>query len=88
MLTLFQGIPLPVWEAFWLATSHDSDEYKGAFLSIYELQIVTIGEGAEAFPAVAPITSALPRWVGFSLYVASPSAACLDGCPQTQRPTP
>lgn len=88
VLTLFQGVPLPVWDAFWLATVHNTDGYREAFLSIYELQIVTIEADPTPFEAVAPRAGALSRWVGFALYVVTPDAACLTGCGQTTRPTP
>lgn len=87
-VTLFLGIPLPVWDAFWVATDHDTDEYKNAFLNLYHLEIVTIDGGDGEIEVVRPIEGFLPFWVAAALFVVSPSGACLGGCPLSKRPTP
>lgn len=86
VLTLFQGIPLPVWDAFWLATDHNSDEFKEAFRAIYHLSIGTMESDGEAVAAVVIADGYLGLWVGWSLFVASPSAACPSGCEQSRVP--
>lgn len=84
VLTLFQGIPLAVWDAFWLVTSHNSDEYKRAFLGLYHLEIVTIEIDLVPTDVVRPRDGFLSQWVDYSLFVVSPAAACLEGCGQSR----
>lgn len=88
VLTLFVGIPLPLWDAFWLATSHNSAAYKDAFRSIYHLKIGTIETEDGLIDAVIPEDGFEMLWVANAFFVALPAAACTSGCEQSVRPTP
>jgi len=85
-LTLFLGVPVEEWDLFWLATFDDHEAYRAAFLSIYMLEIVTIGVDDEEVSVVRPRDGGLPFWVGASLFILTPSAACLTGCGQSRVP--
>lgn len=79
-LTLFQGVPVEVWDSAWLAAGNDSQARRDAFLSVYRLEIVTIPPTEEE-PAVTLVRpSYLPLWVDISLWLLEPAAACLGGC--------
>jgi len=86
VLTLFTGIPLPVWDAFWLATDHNTADYKSVFRSLYHLDVVSTEVDGEPVEVIAPRDGFLPLWVGWSLFVVTPSAACLEGCGQSSIP--
>lgn len=86
VLTLFVGVPLVVWEAFWLVLADSGEACREAFLSIYGLEIATI-EGEEgAVVVVRPVDGSLPDWVAYSIFMLSPNAACLAGCGQSRVP--
>lgn len=85
-LTLFLGVPLDLWDTFWLLSPSATDDRKAAFLVTYSLEIATIDEGGgEAeLTVVRPLD--LPFWVDAALYVFTPGAACLGGCQQSKPP--
>jgi len=85
-LTLFEGVPLPVWDALWLATDHNSDDFKLAFLALYHLRIGTMDVDDEAIAAVVVVGGFTALWVGWSLFMVTPAAACLAGCEQSRLP--
>jgi hypothetical protein len=86
ILTLGVGVPLDVWNAFWLGTGHEAAAYREAFLSIYLLQIVTIEGGESPFDAVRPTDSGIDLWASLAVTVLLPGGACLDGCGQSDFP--
>lgn len=88
VLTLFLGVPLDVWTAFWLVTEHGAPEYQDAFRGLYHLEIVTIESDPAPIEVVRPIEGFLPFWVEVGLFVVTPEAACLSGCTQSRRPAP
>lgn len=79
--TLFVGIPKPIWDALWLASFFPTEGMPENFLRIYHLEIVTIGVGDDAYEAVAPQDGYLSLWVDNSLFIVTPGAACIGGCP-------
>lgn len=87
-LTAYSGIPLPVWDVFWLALGHDEDRYKQAFLGLYHARIGTIMDGDEEVAAIVPEADFTLWWIVVALFILLPEAACLDGCGQSQRPAP
>lgn len=87
-VTLFLGIPSPIWYAFWLGTAHNEARYIDAFLLLYGLEVVTTTLDGEEVEVVRPRDGYLDYWVSLSLFVLSPSGACLDGCPLSARPAP
>jgi len=84
--TLFLGVPVELWLGMWTATGDAAAAYRSAFLSIYGLEIVTIGESPDEYEAVAPCDGYLAYWVSWSLFVVTSGAACLTGCQQSTVP--
>lgn len=85
-LTLYLGVPLAVWDAFWLATTHNADIYKGVFRTLYHLEIGTMVIDDLDVDAIVVVGGFVDWWLGVSLFLISPGGACLDGCQQTQLP--
>lgn len=86
VLTLFLGVPEDLWRAFWLVYEDNGEEVIQAFLRIYGLEIVTIGEPEEPVSVVRPASGFLATWVEYSLFILTPGAACSDGCGQSSFP--
>lgn len=86
LLTLWVGVPIDTWDAFWLLQADTNDEVKAAFRSIYRLEIVTIGGEETEAVVVRPTDGYLPDWVSWSAFILTPAAACLDGCQQSRVP--
>lgn len=86
LLTLYVGVPLDLWEAFWFGSYLTGEVRRRAFLTIFELEIVSIVlvEGELPVTVVRPVN--LPLWVESSLYLLTPAAACLSGCQQSKPP--
>lgn len=84
--TLGVGIPLDVWNTFWIASPDNGTAVREAFLRIFRLEIVTIEIGDPPVPVdvVAPIDYA--QWLSWGLFLLTPSAACLSGCQQSTVP--
>lgn len=85
-LTLNVGIPREVWELFWATSAPNGQALRDAFLVIYGLEIVTIGEGDEQQEVIRAISSFVALYAAWALYLVSPSAACIAGCQQTRFP--
>lgn len=88
VLTLFIGVPLDVWGAFWLVYEDNGEAVRDAFLAIYGLEIATIDTGEPPTPLDVVRPNDLPFWVDASLFILTPAAACLSGCEQSTVPTP
>lgn len=88
VLTLFLGVPLTLWDAFWVVTSHNTVEYRRVFRSLYHLDIGTMTISGDVVDAIVVADGFVPWWVNASLFIASPEGACPDGCQQTQLPNP
>lgn len=86
MLTLYLGVPLAVWDALWLATTHNTAEYKSVFRTLYHLEIGTMVVDGSDVDAVVVVDGFTAWWLSISVFLLTPSAACLDGCQQTQLP--
>lgn len=85
-LTLFLGVPLDLWETFWLLSPDNSPDRRAAFLTVYMLEIATIDEGGGEAEVTVVRPTDLLFWTGASLYVFTPAAACLSGCEQSKPP--
>jgi len=85
-LTLYVGVPLEIWYPAWLATGEFTEERATAFLHLYHLEIVTIEDVDVPYEAVRALSGWEPWWAEIVLWLLDPGAACLDGCPQSQRP--
>lgn len=83
VLTAFIGIPLVIWNAFWIPTIHGSEAVREAFLSIYKLEIVTIVLEGEETSVVRPRDGYAADWLSWSIFLVTPTAACLTGCQQS-----
>lgn len=86
VLTLNVGVPIVTWFAAWGITTHAAAEYREAFLALYHLEIVTIEEAETPYEAVRSLEGFEAWWAGIALWLFDPRAACLEGCPQSQRP--
>lgn len=83
---LFLGIPLSLWLVLCASNGLTSEAMTDAFLAIYNLEIATIPLGEPPVETEVVRPSSLPLWVEYSLFVASPGGACLDGCMQSTLP--
>jgi len=79
-LVLWAGVPTEVWDGIWLSVLAPVPAYKEAFLSIYCLEIVTIGTEEEAAVVVRPTEGNVTLWASWGVFILTPGAACLDGC--------
>lgn len=85
-LTLYLGIPLAVWDVFWVVTTHNTAGYRETFRVLYHLDIGTmVVEGSEV-EAVVVSDGFTGWWLGVTLFLLTPGGACLGGCQQTQLP--
>lgn len=84
LLTLWLGVPEDVWRAFWLAHPDSGEAVQDAFLSIYGLEIATIDDDAETAPYTVVRPVDVSQYVSWSLFIATPDAACLSGCQQSR----
>lgn len=86
-LTLYFGMPLDIWLATWAVTTHNTARYQEVFLHLYHLEIVTIEEADVPYEAVRQRDGYEAWWVEVVAWLLDPRAACLEGCPQSQRPS-
>lgn len=86
LLTLYLGMPLTIWLAAWAVTGEDTEERRDAFLRLYHAEIGTMLIDGSPVDAVVPLEDYVFWWVEIVLWLLDPRAACLDGCPQSQRP--
>lgn len=86
VLTLFLGMPLDLWLAAWLVTGESTGARRAAFVGLYHLEIVTISDVETPYEGVRAIDGYEAWWAEIVLWLLDPGAACLDGCPQSQRP--
>lgn len=83
LLTLFVGVPLDVWDAFWLGVPQSPPIFRSAFLATYQLEIVTIVDPETELDVEVVRPTNLPYWVEASLFVFTSEAACSSGCEQS-----
>lgn len=82
-LTLMVGIPVPVWDAFWVATGYLAPIYKELFRACYRLETASVEIDGTPTDVVRPVGAFVSWWASAILFVVTPSAACLDGCSQS-----
>lgn len=85
-VTLFLGIPVAIYDAWWVATGVIDEFRVAAFEALYHLEIVTIVLSDEETTVVRPIDGYLDLWVSNSVFSFLPAAACLDGCQLSKLP--
>lgn len=85
-VTLFLGVPKDIWDVFWVGAADNGDAVRASFLVSYGLEIVTIVEDDVEVSVVRPSAGYLGYWVDWSVYMVTPSAACLAGCEQSTFP--
>lgn len=85
-LTLYVGIPLSLWDGFWLIYLYHGAAMRAAFLDIYRLEIVEIELGEPPVPVqvVRPLNES--EYVDWLVFILTPDAACVDGCQQSKLP--
>jgi len=86
LLTLWVGVPVDLWEAFWVVYEDNASNVREAFLSIYGLEIVTITVDEEELSVVRPAAGWLGYYVLWSTFILTPAAACIAGCEQSSFP--
>jgi len=85
-LTFWVGIPVEIWDGFWLIHSSNGQAVRDAFLSIYKLEIVTIVVDPELPPVDVVRARFALDYGSWLLFLAEPEAACLAGCEQSTVP--
>lgn len=85
-LTLYLGMPLDLWLAAWALTDHNEERYRTAFMALYHLETVTVEEVETPYEAVRQVEGFEGWWIEIVAWLLDPLAACLEGCPQSQRP--
>ena len=78
--TLFVGVPVDIWNAFWISAEVGVPYRRDIFLSYMHLEIVTIVIGDPPVPVEVVRPADLPLWVELSLYVDTHPALCPSGC--------
>jgi len=86
LLTLYLGVPVEIWDALWLVSGRGGDRYKDAFLALYHLEHGSMIVDDLPIDAIVIVDGYGEWWLGIVLWLLDPGAACLDGCPQSQRP--
>jgi len=86
LLTLGLGMPLELYLITWAATGRGGEPYRLAFEAFYHLEIGTIDEGGPPVDAMVVVPGYESFWVEIGFWIFDPRAACLAGCPQSQRP--
>lgn len=86
VLTLGLGMPMDLYLVAWAATGRGSEPYRVAFEALYHIEIGTIDEGGIPIEAMVVVSGFDDWWISIALWLLDPRAACLDGCPQSQRP--
>jgi len=84
LATLFQGIPVAVWNAFWLPWPYTGEARRVAFRVIFGLEIATIDSDGVPLDVVRPASGMIGQWLEWELYLETPAAACVDGCQQSR----
>jgi len=86
VITLNEGIPLALWNAFWLPWAGNGEAVRTAFLSVYQFEIVEIVVDPE-FPPIEAVRAkdglVVVLW---GVFLLTPPAACLEGCQQSTVP--
>jgi hypothetical protein len=85
-LTLYVGIPVAVWDAFWLIHPDNGQAVRDAFLIIYRLRIDTILVGEPPVPVDVVLTDEVITYASWLLFLATTGALCGDGCQQSVLP--
>lgn len=85
-LTLYVGVPVAVWDAFWLIHPDNGQAARDAFLILYKLSIEPIPIGDPPVVVDCVVTSEVLTYASWLLFLATPEAACIDGCQQSTLP--
>lgn len=85
-LTVWVGIPVSLWDSFWLIQTGVSPRVKEAFRYTYKLEIVTIVLEGEEVAVIRPVGGYLLDWASWLAFILTPDAACVGGCGQSQLP--
>lgn len=85
-LTLNVGIPLPVWDAFWLVHPDNGQAVRDAFRATYKLGIDTILVGEPPVPVEVVVSNEFVLIISWMTFLGFPASACLEGCQQSTVP--
>lgn len=86
LVSLWVGVPTPIYRAFWLIWPDAGAAVQTAFEEVYGLETATVIVDELEIEVVRPIVLALGFWVGASAYMADPESLCFDGCGQSTVP--
>lgn len=86
VLTLYLGMPYDLWLIAWAVFADNTAARREAFRALYHLEIATIEVDMLPVEVVRPVDGFEAWWVEIVLWLLDPLAACLEGCPQSQRP--
>jgi hypothetical protein len=86
--TLYQGVPVALYDAERALFGLTPDVRRDSFERIYHVAHGHIVVDEEEVEVVLPEEGYLDLWVSNTLFILTPAAACTDGCPLSERPTP
>lgn len=86
LLTLGMGLPPEIWGAAWIASGRDTELDRASFMSVYHLTTGTVIIDGSPFEWIVPVSGFEALWISYGAFLLTPSAACLSGCEQSQRP--
>jgi len=80
VVSLGIGIPLVLWDVFWLLDFSSREARQASFMNLYGLEVANILFGEP--PVLTDVVRATDGsfWVGVALFILTPAAACLEGC--------
>lgn len=86
VLTLNLGIPLDLWNAFWVLGIGAGEVRRSAFRNVYRLEIVNVEYGDPPIPTDVVRSTDYALVVEWGLYLVATAGLCLDGCQQSTFP--
>lgn len=86
ILTVGVGIPVPVWDVFWLTYTPNGAALREAFLHTYRFSIGTIAVGEPPLPVDVVVADDYSLVLLWAVYLLLPGATCVDGCQQSTVP--
>jgi len=80
VLTLGVGIPVVLWDVFWVFAVGSVEARKTSFMNAYGLEVdnILFGTPPVLTDVVVPTDTAF--WIGMAVFILTPAAACLNGC--------
>lgn len=86
LVSLWVGVPVSVYRAFWLIWPDAGAAVQGAFEEVYGLETATVVIGEVEIEVIRPVVFTLGFWAGAAAYMATPESLCPGGCGQSSVP--